>query len=276
MVIEMAPCAELAPYIYEYTALEQSIDSAFSYYVFPQKGSSIAFFNDVSLQRTEKQIQIERSTKPSSFCIEVLGKYREPIQLSYPGWVAELAINFKPLGINYFFDKNYQTLAPNTFQKLEQAKWHHMPRAIFEHTSIKNQVAVLEAFLVSELRGERFAELNRLEQAVGLLESKDKDWSIAEVAEQVQMNEKTLVRNFKRYAGCSPLQLKRILRFRRSINVKQIGASAQNLTQTAMESEFYDSSHSGREYRMLTGQSPRKFFKEVSFQKEPKYPYQFV
>jgi len=276
MVIEVAPCAALAPYVYEYTALEQHLDSAFSYYVFPQKGSSLAFFKDVSIQRFEKKIHFDRQTFPQDFSIELLGKYRDPIQLSYPGWIAELAINFKPLGINYFFEQNYQQLAPNTFQALELPEWQKIAMSLFKEHEVKAQVAILERFLLRRIRSNRIEELASLEQATTLLESTDRDWSIADIASHVGLNEKTLVRRFKKFAGCSPLQLKRILRFRRSIDLKQVGATVQNLTQTALESEFYDSSHFGREYRLLTGHSPKNFFKEVSFQKESRYPYRFV
>lgn len=264
MVIDLVPTAALKPYIYEYTTLKKDLNSPFSYFVFPQKGSSLAFFNGVHLLRDAKHLQIERQAAAST-SVEVLGKYRAPIQLSYPGWVQEIGINFKPLGINYFFNESYQQLAPETFQPLLHAAWTGFADQLFQLEDLKEQIAALEAFLLQRLQGQKVESLSVLERAALLLEDQDQDWSIADIAGELQMTEKTLVRQFKKYAGCSPIQLKRILRFRRSINLRQVSDTAKNLTDTALEGLFYDSSHFAREYRLLTGESPKSFFKEVSF-----------
>lgn len=276
VVLEIKPQSpRLSRYIYEFNVLEAEEDFCTRYHAFPQKGSSIALFGNVQLERFEDHLRISPSAEPGKARVELLGKYLKPIQISYSGPVPEIAINFTPVGINHFFTSTYHKMGAKNFQPIELSAWQNMAGELWQLPDDGARIPFLEQFLESQLPSQPSESLLAIEKAVELMESVE-EIQVKEIARTIGMNEKTFVRNFKRYAGCSPVQLKRILRFRRSIDLRLLNASLENLTQVAVEGLFYDSSHFGREYKLLTGQSPKAFFHLVSFQKDSKYPYLFV
>lgn len=278
MVKEFIPKSELlSRYIYEFYVIPEGTELSLSYYAFPQKGTSMALYKNTQKRRSKEELilsPLERE-KPE-YNIELLGKYLIPVKVTYEGFVNEIAINFKPLGINYFFAEPFLKLAPDHFQELEQADWKNALTEIFASATDVESIEKLEAFLEKQVLPEKDEVLAPYEKAIDLLNEVEEEYNISEIAAVVGVNEKTFLRNFKKYAGCTPVQLKRILRFRRSIDLQKLNDESGNLTTTALESLFYDSSHFGREYRLLTGESPKHFFNHVSFQKGNKYPYRFT
>ena len=273
MVIEKLPTSSLlSRHILEFTIIPEGEELNLEYCVFPQKGVTMALLGNTKNERTADRIIICEGGVAN---IELLGKYLEPVQLRYEGKIQEIGINFSPLGINYFFDQPYADLAPHHFQEFLQKEWITFNKELFECATIDERLSFLETFLESQYR-DKTEVLGPLEKAVALLSCQEEDYSIKQIADAACMTEKTLVRQMKRYAGCTPKQLKRIFRFRHSLDVKKLNESVEKYTHVALESMFYDASHFGREYRLLTGNSPKDFFNKVSFQKDSKYPYLFL
>ena len=273
MVIEKIPASPLlSKHILEFTIIPEQEKLDVEYCVFPQKGSTIALLGNVHKERSADRIVIREGSDAS---IELLGKYLEPVQLKYEGCIQEIGINFTPLGFNYFFDKAYAEMTPLYFQELLLSEWLQFNQSLFQLPTIEERIQSLERFLESQYR-DKGSLLEQLEKAVLMLQNQEMDYSIKEIADAVCMTEKTLTRQMKKHAGCSPKQLKRIFRFRHSLDVKKLNESVKKYTHVALESMFYDASHFGREYRLLTGNSPKNFFNKVSFQKDSKYPYLFL
>lgn len=275
MVIELKPkSAQLKPLINEFNLLEYEPGSKVSYFAFPQKGSTICVMNNADVKFDEQAAWV--TEKKDNFPILLLGKYIKPVQLTYQPIIDELAINFTPLGINYFFGPAFSELAPNPYyQLLNLSEWKVLGPAFFAAATRDDQQAILEDFLIKQLNHKRIEQLEPMEKAVAKLQQ-DTEVSVTEVANTYGMSIRTFERLFKKYAGCSPVQFRRIIRFRKSLEVRQELKTFETLTEVALESDYYDSSHFGREYRLLTGESPRSFFDSISFQQASKYPYKFV
>jgi AraC-like DNA-binding protein len=87
---------------------------------------------------------------------------------------------------------------------------------------------------------------------------------VAEIARSLGMCHKTLTRLYQRHLGTAPVVLRRIARFRRSIELSQNRAGAGQLTQIAHLANYYDQPHLIREFHEFTGESPARFFRHVS------------
>ena len=128
-------------YIYEGTP-----NSTFNYIAFPHFNTGVSIFTGVSVQR--KQWSLEFSEKPDKGVhVEILGKYTSPLLIEYRGKVREISIIFKPLGLNRFINDNYQSLAPEFSQELNNDQWRQFGKTFFLEDI---NLSKLESFLLSQ------------------------------------------------------------------------------------------------------------------------------
>lgn len=64
--------------------------------------------------------------------------------------------------------------------------------------------------------------------------------------------------------GCSPVEYRRIYRFRSSLTKKLNSAEWKNLTDITYEVGYYDQSYLIKEFRKITNHNPKDFFKSTS------------
>ncbi|MFT3903843.1 MAG: helix-turn-helix domain-containing protein [Niabella sp.] len=84
---------------------------------------------------------------------------------------------------------------------------------------------------------------------------------IEEIAIENNISRQALHRIFKKHFGKSPIQYRRIQRFRNSLL-----QSEKKLVQKGLSVDFYDQSHFIKEVEKFTNNSPKKFFKEMVFE----------
>jgi YesN/AraC family two-component response regulator len=64
--------------------------------------------------------------------------------------------------------------------------------------------------------------------------------------------------------GCSPVEYRRICRFRSSLTNKLNSSQVKNLTEITYEEGYYDQSYFIKEFRKITNHNPKDFFKSTS------------
>ena len=94
----------LRKYIQEITVLNENEVFPKEYFAFPHNISAIVFLQNSKIVYKSNSLEINRiqTNNTSAFSI---GKYIEPLFVRYKHFVNEIAINFTPTGLNYFFDK---------------------------------------------------------------------------------------------------------------------------------------------------------------------------
>ncbi|CAN5376067.1 hypothetical protein BH11BAC2_BH11BAC2_07080 [soil metagenome] len=233
-----------------------------SYIAFPHVNTAISFFKGVDLQRNDYNIYIAPSLKNKTNCsVEILGKYTTPVFVHYKGKCEEIAIVFKPLGINQFFRDDLITIAPEFSQALDNSLWTELSNSLFKESTIDVKIEILELFLLENLKE---IELKNVSQSLNLLEDFEENYSINQVAERCGLSLKTFQRTFTKHLTCSPLEYKRIARFRHSLNNKLVSKELKTLTSVSHESNYYDQSYFIREYKKLTHLNPKQFFDSIT------------
>lgn len=211
-----------------------------------------------SVQRQNWTLQVSENTSDRMH-IEILGKYTTPILLEYKGQMREISIIFKPLGLNRFFKDNYLSLAPNFSQELVNDMWRKFGETLF---SGDDDIGKIESFLLAQFC-DHF-EFSTIEKSLRLLENSNDQFSIADIANKVGLNLKTFQRHFKKHMGCSPIEYRRIFRFRSSLTNKLKNSQLKNLTEITHEEGYYDQSYLIKEFRKITNHNPKDFFKSTS------------
>lgn len=241
------------------------------YFAFPQLGTSLGLYHRTSAQYGNDGLQFSPSVEAANTVV-LLGKYLMPIRLEYQEAVPEISINFTPTGLNYFFDADFETLAPNLFQTIDQPDWLDCCKQVYACTKDEDRLHVLEDFLLKNLRPKR---LSVTEKAIELMQQ-EQNARVTDLATALNVSEKSITRNFNRYVGCTPTQFRRILRFRSAVGNRFQNGNSENLTQVCLNADFYDSPHFTREFRKLTGTNPRNFFNSVMKVGDGNYPYVFL
>ena len=210
------------------------------------------------VQRQDWTLQVSENSTDSVH-IEILGKYTTPVLLEYKGQLREISIIFKPLGINRFFKDNYFSLAPHFSQELINDVWRKFGETLFYGEDDINKI---ESFLLSQFSDH--PDISIIEMALKLLENSNEKMAISTIASEVGLNAKTFQRYFQKHMGCSPVEYRRIYRFRSSLTCKLNSAEWKNLTEITYEGGYYDQSYLIKEFRKITNHNPKDFFKSTS------------
>ncbi|MFK8039591.1 MAG: helix-turn-helix domain-containing protein [Crocinitomicaceae bacterium] len=257
----------LQQYISEFTILNKNNFKPTRYLALPHSKAAISLFNKSSVIYNEHQLDItnDKSNSPSVY---ILGKYTSPILLDYKGAVDEIAINFKTLGINYFFEDNFDKIASKPVQILTDNGWNEFSTQLYNIEEDK-RIDSLENFLLLQIKHKK---LTQIESIIKTMES-DKSLKIKDIASELNISVRTINRLFHRYIGFAPKDFKRIIRFRSALkmNVGEI-----SLTELCLNNDYYDSPHFTNEFRLLTNKNPRDFFNSMSEIGDEKFPYVFL
>ncbi len=263
---------ELQKYVDCFYVFDRFDQSNTNYMVYPQTNTPLAFFKNAEVKAVGNHLQI-RPSDEQPHCVDVVGRYLKPLLVSYYGEVEEVAVHFKPLGINHFIQQPFAKIASENSQKIKEKAWTDFTPKLFQETSLENRLSKLEEFLLQQYRD---IEICYLYEAVEKLMDPMEEVKVATIAEKMGVSSRTLQRQFNNYVGCTPAIFKRIARFRHSIDITPLHKELKDLMTIGYESGFYDQSYFGKEYRALTGESPKSFFKEVSLISENKFAWKIV
>lgn len=261
---------ELQRYIDFFYLFQSESSKSWKHIAFPHVNTGLSFMKNVTINRNGHQILIKASEE-SGRCIELLGKYTSPVIVNCEGKIDEIAIVFKPLGVNRFIREDFASVAPDCSQPYLNSDWKKAAEDLFH---ANDRIDFLERFLLTMLsEQEQFVQM---EQALSMLSSSEHDFTVSEVAAKLRMTLKTFQRNFSKMLACSPSDYKRIARFRNAINSKIQPGVVKSLTSISYQHNYTDQSYLIREFRKMTNQNPRLFFKEMSLLGEDKIVWEIL
>lgn len=233
-------------------------DSELRYLAFPHFNTCLSIFKGVAIKRQASQLKIVESNN-NDICVEFIGKYTSPVLIQYEGKCEEISIIFKPFGVNRFWRDLMQPEEPYFSRPLYEKTWIAFLANFFQHDFNLNR---LETFLLSQFRDTQ--EFAKLEESLMLLNGFHGNESVSSIALKCGYNPKTFHRNFKKQMGCTPIEYRRICKFRNSVSSKLSEKDIKSLTDLTYENGFFDQAHFIREFKKLTNHNPKDYFKMVN------------
>lgn len=261
----------LQKYIEGYYFLTNSkSDIPISYYTFPNNYSIISIIENVEIIYLENQ-GIIKEKQNNQFNSDLICHYKKPIKLSYEGNINEITFYFKPLGLNAFLDKTLCNYTTNFFSSfIPFSDYRETFQLILNETELQKKCEMIENYWLTKLIGFQHPFLNDL-----IVDLKN-DYSITELAQKYTTSRQNINKHFESNLCKSPSDFKKIQRFREALKSHMSSKNKNNLTSLSCDMLFYDQSHLIKDFKSLTGLTPKKFFKNISTQENGEVNWLFV
>lgn len=248
-------------YYYFHELKEEDPMSSFIYYPHYRNGLTIYKNSEVTLQSA-----YTTATKPKEcgyfFGFTKLTQHAAKAEIHPP--FNKLGVVFQALGLNHFVEGNLAAYVPqaiNLHFELFKDSMHSTLDQVYATDQILEKVKLLDDYFLSIYKG---FEEPKMEKAVKLLIENDMKYTVEQLAEDLELSRKTLLRLFRKHHNCSVIDYIKMIQFRKSIEAFQNSQDRATLTRLAQDTSYYDQSDFIKHFKKLTGFSPKQFFKHLS------------
>lgn len=265
----------LQPYIECFYTLTRTPDEPpVAYLGFPTYYTFVVLYDQakISIQAESGAISHALGAKPESFLIM---DFEKPGMWSYQGATSEISVYFKPLGLNAFLPKalaTYKTATISLFSPFPD--YQKKCIEIFSLSGAEEKIQALEAYLVASYRGFQHPFLHKV--VADLMNAEATTNSISTIAVQQGITRATLNKHFHMHLGTSPAQFRKIIRFRRAMQEFRANVTPENLVDISYLVAYFDQSHMVKDFRALTGYTPKTFFSKLSQMENGQINWLFV
>jgi len=241
-------------------------DSSFEtkYYAFPNILTPISIHQNIETDIQNYSTTVFESDKSNRLAI-IQGMRKQPLFVNLLGKLDKITVVFKPLGLNHFVKNSFAKVCPKDSQIFtewnDNADYQDFLQSFYATENQSERINFLEEFLLKIYQPLENEDL--LENSIALLTDFENEKSVENIADEIGLNIRTFNRIFTENLGISPVGLKKIARFRHSLNNKFFNEQFQRLTDVAYNSNFYDQSYFINIYKQMTGSNPKIFFEEV-------------
>ena len=264
----------LQKYIEGYYFLNNSkSDLPVEYYTFPNNYSIISIIENAEIIYLENQ-GIIKEKSGDNFISDLICHYKKPIKLRYEGNINEITFYFKPLGLNAFLNKSLCHYTNDFFSNfIPFEDYKNVFSTILKENDLDKRIDQIENYWLSKLKDFQHPFLNQM-----IIDLKDtqRDYSISDLAIKHNTTRQNLTKHFESNLCKSPSDFKKIQRFREALKSQINSQTKNNLTSLSYDMLFYDQSHLIKDFKSLTGLTPKKFFDKISVQENGEVNWLFV
>lgn len=191
-----------------------------------------------------------------------VGKFNFSRSIEMQGPFDKITLVFHPLGFNHFFTQPVGSLIQEHFAFFSAfgPDFLALCNRLFTEKDLSVVGKQLDQFLTSRLVG--FSE-TRLHKSVQRILDADQPLGIGNLANELGIHRKTLLRLFRRHLNYSPEEYQSVVRFRRAMIQFQESNPKPTLSSLAHANQYYDQSEFNRQFKARSGLSPRLLFEHL-------------
>lgn len=192
----------------------------------------------------------------------LVGKFDQSREIIMKGPFNKLTIVFNPLGLNHFLVKPLSKIVSDHFSFFEcfEKEFDDVINRVFSASDLETKRDILDHFLENKLIG--FQE-ERLTIAIRKIFDSEGQIPIQQIANELQISRRTLLRIFKTHVTYTPTEYKSIVKFRNALNIYQKKPTKPSLSALSYRANFYDQSDLNAHFKAKTGMSPKQLFSAI-------------
>ena len=250
------PCTELSTLIKCYWTLESPKEETPEKQIIVPDGcmEMIFHYGDLYRQYLENGTSI---IQPKCF---VFGQLTRPLEIEPTGETGIFSIRFHSNGFLPFTTIPIKAMENKTASLFEMFEKDgiDIEQKILTATSTSERIQLIEAFLIHRLTD--IKTIDRIvKSTVDMILTANGQLSVEELSKQTRINRRQLERKFSSTIGLSPKQLSKTIRLQATLKML-LGKKFTSLTSLAYENEYYDQAHFIKDFKELTGFTPKEFY----------------
>ncbi len=214
----------------------------------------IFHYGDLYKQYTENG---KNSLQPRCF---VIGQLTRPLEIAPTGETGIFSVRFHPNGFLPFttipIKEMENTAIP--LQKLFGKEGQEIEEKILNVHLTSERIKLIEPFLLKRLTDNETID-RIVKSTVETILTANGQLSVDELSKQANINRRQLERKFSSAIGLSPKQLSKTIRLQASLKM-MLNKKFTSLTALAYENEYYDQAHFIKDFKELTGFTPKEFY----------------
>lgn len=228
-----------------------------------QEKTCLPFFADgypgLMFQETENGLLVNPHQKlmPELF---IYGQTIHPIELEIKGTYKLIVFQLFPFVLKSFFDISAQSVNDDCYNlaNMKGGEVKQLLSKLNTQNTVQENIELLSLFLTRLFETKKQSLDFKVKQVIEFILKTKGQQSIALLASQMKLTERTLERRFLAETGLSPKQFSKIIQFQLSLEQLTL-KDYQKLTDIVYENGYTDQSHFIKVFKAFTGKTPNTF-----------------
>lgn len=252
--------------------LEQaSEEPSATYFTFPSIYTIVTASENTETLVTKNKITT-RYCQSNPIETNLVSDFNEPVLVSYEGVINEITTYFKPLGINAFIPNNLRDYSEGSFPDF--SPYEDYKEAMANILSLKDhteKIKAIELYWFSKFRP--FENVLLAEVLTEMFDASNINQSMTKLSYTTGRSRTTINKHFDQHICKTPSQFKKIIRFRAAI---QSQLDDKNRAGLSYSVDYFDQSHMIRDFKKLTGFTPKVFFSKITTLEKDLIKWMFI
>jgi len=223
------------------------------------KNATLPFFADgypgIVYLQSEKGFLLPRKKELTAFFL--YGQMIAPFELLVTSPYLMIAFQLYPFASKLLFDVDPKKLNDDCYD-LSKIKWaviENPLETLVAPAKISSKIEIIAKFLSKIAQKKGMGEYREIQRAIQIVIDHKGIIAVNELADRLNITERTLRRKFNHYVGISPKKFAKIIQFQTSLGQISTGDFSK-LTDVVYENGYADQSHFIRNVRKFTGKRP--------------------
>lgn len=251
----------LKRYVEYFLFFNKMNDGGLNYTTFPNNNLCLAIYKQNQVNYDQRSNHCRITEGKGAFVSRLYGFHKMPFQVSLEVPLDQVCIVFYPSALGMFSHESYKDLmsSADVFEYLFLNKNAFFLEQLFSEENLVKRAQQLEALLLSNLNNE---VPNKLKEGLLFIsKSAQENLSVETLAREIGLSETSLFRLFKNHIGQNPKSFLKTLRFRMALD--KMLHKQSTFTEIAYLNQYYDQAHLIKDFRALSGHSPKQLIEKV-------------
>ena len=190
----------------------------------------------------------------------VIGQLTRPLEVESTGETRIFSVRFHPNGFLPFATISIKEMKNTAvpLEKLFGKDGQEIEQKILNANTTSERIKLIETFLLNRLTN--IETIDRIvKSTIETILTANGQLSVDELSKQTNISRRQLERKFSSSIGLSPKQLSKTIRLQATLKML-LNKKFTSLTALAYESEYYDQAHFIKDFKELTGFTPKEFY----------------